>query len=227
MTTSTSGRRAQRRNDAGATPAAVYATPVAYPSVVPSDATIAAQPAVAVTPPTCDGVNYVADVYGSFADASSLADLPAVNVDAVAVVTDFGIDAVNSNVYDNDVDGGFTESDANIAATISNATTLGLSVMVRPLIDFLPSNYSTGNGQPNPANGAYAAGESRCITTQPMSPPSLPATSPWSLIRPSWRRRTGLACSASALSWISLPGRPMKITGPTSSPPCARCSAAN
>jgi hypothetical protein len=108
-----------------------------------------------------DGVDYVADVYGSFADASSLSSLPAVDVDAVAVVADFGIDAEDSTVYDNDVEGGYTESDADIAATISNAATFDLSVMVRPLIDFLPSNYIDGNGQPNPDNGPYAAGEFR------------------------------------------------------------------
>jgi hypothetical protein len=108
-----------------------------------------------------DGVNYVADVYGSYADASSLASLQPVGVNTVALVADFGINATNSTVYQNDVAGGYTESDADIATTIDAAVRQGLSAMVRPLIDFLPSNYDTAPGQTNPLNGSYNAGEWR------------------------------------------------------------------
>jgi hypothetical protein len=112
--------------------------------------------------PVAKGFNYVADVNGSYADANSLASLKSDGGgNAVALTSDYGIDAQTSTVYADDVDGGYTESDANVAATISDATALGLSVMVRPLIDFLPSNYDTAPGQTNPKNGAYSAGEFR------------------------------------------------------------------
>ena len=91
--------------------------------------------------PLYAGVNYVGDVDGSFADASSLGDLAAVHANAVAITADFGIDAVSNTVYQNDVAGGYTESNADIAAAISQAVHDGLSVMVRPLIDFLPDNF--------------------------------------------------------------------------------------
>ncbi len=104
------------------------------------------------------GVNYVGDIYGSFTDADSLSSLPAIGDNAVAVTADFGIDAVDNIVYDNDVDGGYTESDADIAATVKEAVqTDGLSVMVRPLLDFLPGNNDTDN----PLNGGYYSSEFR------------------------------------------------------------------
>jgi hypothetical protein len=112
-------------------------------------------------PPPFNGVDYVADVYGSYAAASSLNSLAPAGVNAVALTADFGIDAENSTVYQNDVAGGYTESDTNVAATITAAVGQGLSVMVRPLIDFLPSNYDTNPGQPNPLNGSYSADEFR------------------------------------------------------------------
>ena len=108
-----------------------------------------------------DGVNYVADLYGSYADANSLASLDPVGVNTVALTADFGIDAQNSTVYQNDVPGGYTESNANIAATIDGSLNQGLSVMVRPLVDFLPGNYDTAPGQTNPLNGSYSADEWR------------------------------------------------------------------
>jgi hypothetical protein len=108
-----------------------------------------------------DGFNYVADVYGSYADANSLSSLAPDGVNTVALTADFGIDAENSTVYQNDVSGGYTESNADIAATIADAVNQGLSVMVRPLIDFLPDNYDTAPGQTNPLNGSYSASEWR------------------------------------------------------------------
>ena len=111
--------------------------------------------------PPFHGGYYVADIYGSFAAASSLASLTPAGVNAVALTADFGIDAANSTVYQNDVAGGYTESDTNVAATMDSAVGLGLSVMIRPLIDFLPSNFDTAPGQTNPLNGSYSAGEFR------------------------------------------------------------------
>ncbi len=131
------------------------------PPIFPPPATIDTFASHQVSPPPFNGVDYVADVYGSYAAASSLGSLAAVNVNAVALVADFGIDARNSTVYQDDVAGGYTESDTNVAAAITSATGLGLSVMVRPLIDFLPSNYETAPGQTNPKNGSYSASEFR------------------------------------------------------------------
>jgi Hint domain/GTA TIM-barrel-like domain len=131
-------------------------------SIDPGTPEVAQTPSVTQTsPPPFDGVNYVADVYGSYAAASSLDSLGPAGVNAVALTADFGIDAQNSTVYQDDVPGGYTESDANVAATIDSATSLGLSVMVRPLIDFLPSNYETAPGETNAKNGSYSAGEFR------------------------------------------------------------------
>jgi hypothetical protein len=140
-------------------------------AATPQTAVFAADPASTTETPAAEqttsgathfnGVNYVADVYGSYADASSLSSLPAAGVNAVALTADFGIDAADSTVYQNDVPGGYTESDTNVAATINAATSLGLSVMVRPLIDFLPSNFETAPGQPNPLNAGYSPGEFR------------------------------------------------------------------
>ena len=108
-----------------------------------------------------NGVNYVADVNGSFATADSLSQLAPLHVGAVAVVADFGIDALNDTVYSNDILGGYTESDDEIGATISEAAGLGLGVMVRPLIDFLPANFITDPGGANSLNGGYYASEWR------------------------------------------------------------------
>jgi autotransporter passenger strand-loop-strand repeat protein len=123
--------------------------------------TLVEDPPVKSSPPPLDGVNYVADVYGSYADANSLASLKPEAVNSVALTADFGIDAENSTVYQNDIPGGYTESDANIGTTIKDAVSDGLSVMVRPLIDFLPSNYETAPGQTNSLNGAYSADQWR------------------------------------------------------------------
>jgi hypothetical protein len=51
------------------------------------------------SPPPFNGVNYVADIYGSYAAASSLGSLAPAGVNAVALTADFGIDAENSTVY--------------------------------------------------------------------------------------------------------------------------------
>ena len=110
---------------------------------------------------TFKGFNYVADLYGSFAQANSLAGVVATGANSVALTADFGIDAVTSTVYADTVAGGYTESTANVEAAIGDALGLGLSVMYRPLIDFLPANYDTNPGGTNPKNGTYSAGQWR------------------------------------------------------------------
>src|SRR5271166_2322906 len=107
------------------------------------------------------GFNYVADIYQSFANADSLSSVVTTGGNSVAMTTNFGIDAVNNTVYQNDIAGGFTESNTDIATAVTNAGSLGLSVMVRPLIDFLPANFDTNPGGTNALNGSYGAGEFR------------------------------------------------------------------
>ena len=86
------------------------------------------------------GVNYVADYYGALQNFDNLSALRAENVDAVALTADFGINAVDDTIYDNDVSGGYTESDEAIASTITQANSLGLQTLYRPLVDFLAKN---------------------------------------------------------------------------------------
>jgi hypothetical protein len=107
------------------------------------------------------GVNYVADINGSYANADSVGHLATDNVNAAAITVDYGIDAVDDTVYADTVSGGYTESDTNVAATASEAVTDGLSVMVRPIIDFLSANYNEPEGTTNPKNGDYSPGEFR------------------------------------------------------------------
>jgi hypothetical protein len=110
------------------------------------------------------GFNYVADIYGSFAEsnengAAQFNGIKADNANAVAVTIDWGIDAENNTVYDDTGStSGFTESDANWGTTVADAESAGLSVLVRPLIDFLPKDYED---DPNPKNGAYYNGAFR------------------------------------------------------------------
>jgi hypothetical protein len=89
---------------------------------------------------TYAGFNYVADVDGSYADANSLAAMiSSTNANAVALTDDYGIDPATSTIYaDYSANGttGNTETIANLTATIKAAEADGLSVMVRPLVDF-------------------------------------------------------------------------------------------
>ena len=110
---------------------------------------------------TYKGFNCVGDIYGSFTAANSLSGVVATHANSVAVTADFGIDAVDSTVHQNDVAGGYTESTTNVQATIGEAAKLGLSVMYRPLLDFLPANYQTNPGGTNALNGGYTPGEWR------------------------------------------------------------------
>jgi hypothetical protein len=108
---------------------------------------------------TIKAVSYGAYSYGSYAAANSLPSVVALGANAVAEGSDFGIDAQNSTVYANAVAGGATESDADVAEAIGEATKLGLSVMLKPTIDFLPG----ASGQSNPMNGNYPAGTARTL----------------------------------------------------------------
>jgi hypothetical protein len=107
------------------------------------------------------GVNYVADINGSYANADSLGHLATDNVNAAAITVDYGIDAKDDTVYADTVSGGYTESDTNVAAAATEAVNDGLSVMVRPIFDFLPANYNLPQGTTNPKNGEYYASEFR------------------------------------------------------------------
>ena len=137
-----------------------------------SVAAVQGGPGAAIAPPvvetpdngtslTFKGVNYVADLYGSFAQAHSLSDVVSIGGNAAAVTADFGIDAVTSTIYADSVAGGYTESTANVETAIGDATSLGLSAMYRPLVDFLPSNYETDPGGTNAKNGSYSADQWR------------------------------------------------------------------
>ena len=111
----------------------------AMPAVAASDAT-----PVPGFSPLLKGFNFVADIDGSYQDtaqvASSLADMIAsTNSNAVALTEDYGINAETSTVYadySTDTTTGNTETLDALAATIQQAEADGLSVMVRPLIDF-------------------------------------------------------------------------------------------
>jgi hypothetical protein len=121
-------------------------------------ATGAAKPALAqINSLSFKGFNYVSYYNGGYANADSLAALAGTGANAAALAFEYGIDVKNSAVY---ADANYTESQSVIAATIAEAKGRGLSVMVRPLIDFLdPSKiglYSVGDWRStyNPTNAA-------------------------------------------------------------------------
>jgi hypothetical protein len=97
--------------------------------------------------PLYEGFNYVADIQGSYGDVngegtSQFDGVLADNANAVALTVDYGIDAANNTIYAND----YTETDANIANTMTFAVQAGLSVLFRPLIDFLPNSHGYNAG---------------------------------------------------------------------------------
>jgi hypothetical protein len=79
------------------------------------------------------GYNYVSYYNGAFENADSLPTLVGTGANSVAIVIQFGIDVTNSIAY---ADPNYTEDDRG-AGMIKEAVGDGLSVMVRPLIDFL------------------------------------------------------------------------------------------
>ena len=106
-----------------------------------------ARPASAqITSLSFKGFNYVSYYNGGYANADSLPALASTGANAVALAFEYGIDVQNSAVY---ADANYTEASSVIAATIAEANSRGLNVMVRPLIDFLdPSkigSYSVGD----------------------------------------------------------------------------------
>jgi hypothetical protein len=106
---------------------------------------------------TYKGFNYVSYYNGAYENADSLPALVATGANAVALDIEYGIDVVNSAVY---ADANYTDSLTALAATITEAKGDGLTVMVRPLIDFLDpakiGTYSVGDWRSfyNPTNPA-------------------------------------------------------------------------
>jgi FG-GAP-like repeat len=106
---------------------------------------------------TYKGFNYVSYYNGAYENADSLPALVTTGANAVALDIEYGIDVVNSAVY---ADANYTDSLTAVAATITEAKGHGLTVMVRPLIDFLDpaktGTYSVGDWRSfyNPTNAA-------------------------------------------------------------------------
>ncbi len=80
------------------------------------------------------GFNYTSYYNGAYEDANSLAALSQTGANAVALNLQYGIDSVNSIAY---ADPSYTDSLDALSSTIQEALGYGLSVMVRPLIDFV------------------------------------------------------------------------------------------
>ena len=121
-------------------------------------ATGAARPALAqINSLSFKGFNYVSYYNGGYANANSLPALAGTGANAVALAFEYGIDVKNSAVY---ADANYTDSQSVIAATIAEANSRGLSVMVRPLLDFLDptkiGSYGVGDWRStyNPTNAA-------------------------------------------------------------------------
>jgi len=94
------------------------------------------------------GFDYVAFYNGAYENSSSLPSLLSTGANSIEATLDYGIDAATSQVV---ADPNYTDSLAALGTTIAQAESLGLSVMVRPLIDFL-----------NPAESApYSVGDWR------------------------------------------------------------------
>jgi serralysin len=87
------------------------------------------------------GFNYVSYYNGGYQNADSMSAMIGAGANAAALAFEYGIDVQNSAVY---ADVSYTDPLSVIAATILEARGRGLSVMVRPLIDFLdPSKIGT------------------------------------------------------------------------------------
>ena len=94
------------------------------------------------------GFDYVAFYNGAYENADSLPSLAQTGANSIEATLDYGIDVATSQVV---ADPNYTDSLAALGTTIAQAESLGLSVMVRPLIDFL-----------NPTESApYSVGEWR------------------------------------------------------------------
>jgi autotransporter-associated beta strand protein len=94
------------------------------------------------------GFDYVAFFNGAYEDSDSLPELAQTGANSIEATLDYGINVNTSQVV---ADPDYTDSLAALGSTIAQAEQLGLTVMVRPLIDFLdPSEI-----------GSYSAGEWR------------------------------------------------------------------
>jgi hypothetical protein len=106
---------------------------------------------------TYKGFNYVSYYNGGYENADSLSALVATGANAVALSFEYGIDVHNSSVY---ADQNYTDSLTVVGTTIAEAKAKGMSVMVRPLIDFLDpakiGSYHVGDWRSyyNPADPA-------------------------------------------------------------------------
>jgi hypothetical protein len=87
------------------------------------------------------GFDYVAYYNGAYSNSSSLDALDATGANSVELSLDYGIDPQTSTVY---ADSNITDSLADLGMEIRQAVALGLSVMVRPLIDFVDAGDMTG-----------------------------------------------------------------------------------
>ncbi|MGB7099584.1 MAG: hypothetical protein WBD95_12580 [Xanthobacteraceae bacterium] len=94
------------------------------------------------------GFDYVAFYNGAYENSDSLPSLAQTGANSIEATLDYGIDAQTSQVV---ADPNYTDSLTALGDTIAQTEALGLSVMVRPLIDFL-----------NPTESApYSVGEWR------------------------------------------------------------------
>ena len=82
------------------------------------------------------GFDYSAYYNGAYENANSLAALVQTGANAIETTLDWGINPQNFTVYR---DSAFTDALAAEAATIKQAVALGLSVMVKPHLDFVNS----------------------------------------------------------------------------------------
>ena len=80
------------------------------------------------------GFDYVAFYNGAYEDSDSLPSLVLTGANSIEATLDYGINVTTSQIV---ADPNFTDSLTALGHTIAEAESLGLSVMVRPLIDFL------------------------------------------------------------------------------------------
>jgi len=109
------------------------------------------------------GFDYVDLLNGGYEDANSLAALAATGANSIEASIEYGVNPRTDTVYADQV---FTDSLTAYGATIAQAVSMGLSVTVRPLIDFVnPTDlvgtpYSFGEWRsyfnPGPAGSAGA-----------------------------------------------------------------------
>ncbi len=96
------------------------------------------------------GFDYVAFYNGAYENSDSLPSLAQTSANSIEATLDYGIDVATSQVV---ADPNYTDSLAALGNTIAQAESLGLSVMVRPLIDFLDPTviapYSVGDWRQN------------------------------------------------------------------------------